>query len=525
MSRSKHRAPARSSTRAHARSSTRVPDRPRLLVAAPTGEVFEHPTFELAVENGRDVLRAAKSELIPIPPGWDLMAMPGTRPIGYDPQSATFTTVTTFTARFPDGSERTFEPVAVAVHPPPGYVRLFHPAAEYTDTTHPDEKLRALVEERARASAARVAKARSKLTVVDDESSIIAPSSPMGGEDATRPGLPLWAYSAVGVSKQGPVAALFLADETTRWKPELFYQADLGDLIAARVAADPENKILGQLAQCAGEYLCCCAQNIFYERWEGAVPTAPACTAACLGCLSKDPEWGTPTPQKRLKFKPDPHEIARVMAHHLERSDEGMVSFGQGCEGEPTMNGDVLVESVRLTRAMTQKGLININTNGSRPDVVRRAAENGASVLRVSINTFDPAIYTAYYRPGDYTYDDVIRTLYVGRDMRMFVSINLLIWPGWTDRMDEIDRISKIVDDGALQMIQLRNLCVDPGHFRSVLPPPEERGLLLGMRAFVDELHRRHPKLRFGTFNPRLAAAWYEEVPPWVGARARAEAR
>jgi len=106
----------------------------------------------------------------------------------------------------------------------------------------------------------------------------------------------------------------------------------------------------------------------------------------------------------------------------------------------------------------------------------------------------------------------------------MYNSINLLIWPGWTDRLAEIDAISKLVDDGALQMIQLRNLCVDPGHFRTVLPPVEERGILLGMLGFVEELHKRHPQLRFGTFNPRLAADWYDDVAPWVGAKKRRRA-
>jgi pyruvate-formate lyase-activating enzyme len=99
----------------------------------------------------------------------------------------------------------------------------------------------------------------------------------------------------------------------------------------------------------------------------------------------------------------------------------------------------------------------------------------------------------------------------------MHISINLLIWPGWSDRLEEIDRISRVVDDGMLHMIQLRNLCVDPGHFRTVLPPREKHGLLLGMRGFVEELSRRHPKLRFGTFNPRLAAKWWPEVPAFAG--------
>jgi pyruvate-formate lyase-activating enzyme len=474
-----------------------------LLVAAADGTVYEHPSLEMAIDNGLDVSRAGARDLIALPAGWDLMAMPGTRPIGYDPAQGRFVTVTSFT----DEGGRSFEPWAVAVHPPPGYVRAFHPAAEYTDETHPDAKLRQLAEaeaERLKQASARGGR-RGSLAVLD-----------AGGDEAARPGLPLWAYTAVGMTGKGPVAALFVADETTRWAPSLYYRADLKERVAARVAEDPENQVLRQLAQCAGDYLCCCAQNVFYERWEGAVPIAPACTAACLGCLSKEPAWDTPTPQKRLKFQPTPEEIARVIATHLERAPEPMMSFGQGCEGEPTMNGPVIIESIRQARARTKRGVININTNGSRPETIRACARAGASALRISINTFDREMYTAYYRPADYDFDDVVRSLYVGRDEGMHLSINLLIWPGWTDRMAEVDAISKLVEDGALHMIQLRNLCVDPGHYRTVLPPREKRGILLGMRGFVDELHRRHPKLRFGTFNPRLAAEWWADVPPLV---------
>ena len=122
-----------------------------------------------------------------------------------------------------------------------------------------------------------------------------------------------------------------------------------------------------------------------------------------------------------------------------------------------------------------------------------------------------------YYRPADYDYDDVIRSFYVGKEMGMHISINRLIWPGWTDQMAEVDRISKLVDDGALHMVQLRNLCMDPGYFRQALPAREKRGMLLGMKGFVAELHRRHPRLRFGTFNPRLAADWWPEVPAFAG--------
>src|SRR5688500_15819767 len=94
--------------------------RPKLLVAAPDGSVYEHPTLEMALDDGCNTVRVGARDVIPIPPGWDLMAMPGTRPVGYDAQSGAFVTVKTF-----ESEGKTFEPWAVAVHPPPGYVRAF----------------------------------------------------------------------------------------------------------------------------------------------------------------------------------------------------------------------------------------------------------------------------------------------------------------------------------------------------------------------------------------------------------------
>jgi molybdenum cofactor biosynthesis enzyme MoaA len=243
---------------------------------------------------------------------------------------------------------------------------------------------------------------------------------------------------------------------------------------------------------------------------------APACNAACLGCLSKDAEWDAPTPQKRLKFSPAADDIGRVIAHHLLHAPEPMASFGQGCEGEPTLSADPLVDGVTKARAATRQGVIHLNTNGSRPDVVRRAAVAGINSIRVSVNTFDEGVFSAYYRPKDYTLKDLVESLRVARDAGLYKCINLLIWPGWSDTYAEVELLSGLYQQGLLDMIQLRNLCVDPAHYAKVLPMTRTR--VLGMRGFVNELHSRHPTLRFGTFNPRLASPWFADVPPWVGA-------
>ena len=187
--------------------------RPRLLVAAPDGRLFEHQTLEMAIDTGLDLVRPGKRDLKAVPEGWDLMALPMTRPIGYDPDAGGFVTLNTFTVVGDDGKQETFVPTAVALHPPPGYVRTHHPAAEWLDSTHPDEKFRKT--------------GAGRLTIFQDE-----PLEPaQGGDDGARVGLPLWAYTAVGYGKSGPVAAFFQADETSRWAPNLFYQPDLEEKV------------------------------------------------------------------------------------------------------------------------------------------------------------------------------------------------------------------------------------------------------------------------------------------------------
>jgi pyruvate-formate lyase-activating enzyme len=326
-----------------------------------------------------------------------------------------------------------------------------------------------------------------------------------------RPGLPLWGYCAVGAAAGGNLAAMFQVDELSRWAPSLYDLPELRQRVQDRLAAEPNNRVLGQLATCSIDYSCRCAQNIFYQRWEGALPIAPSCNAACLGCLSRAPEWGAPVPQYRLRFTPTPEEIADVIVHHVEHAPEAMVSFGQGCEGEPTINAEVLIEGVRQARRRSGKGVINLNTNGSRPAVVGEAVRAGVGAVRVSVNSFDRGVFEAYFRPEDFSLDEIHASLREAHAGGAFTSINLLLWPGWTDRREEFDAVSALCQTGVLDMVQLRNLCVDPVHYNAMLP--QQRGQRMGLRGFVLELAARHPRLRFGTFNPRLGADWYAALP------------
>src|SRR2546430_358592 len=150
----------------------------------------------------------------------------------------------------------------------------------------------------------------------------------------------------------------------------------------------PDSRLLRHLENCATEYRCLTAQNIFLRRGEGAIPVSPACNAACLGCISE--QWGdVDSPQTRLAFAPSAAEIAELAAWHLSANPANFVSFGQGCEGEPLTRGAVLVEATRRIRSAWAQATIHINTNGSRPDVLRRLIAAGLNSIRISIFSLD----------------------------------------------------------------------------------------------------------------------------------------
>ena len=157
---------------------------------------------------------------------------------------------------------------------------------------------------------------------------------------------------------------------------------------------------------------------------------------------------------------------------------------------------------MRRIRAATAAGTINLNSNASLPEVVEELAELGLDSLRVSLNSARREVYAAYYRPRGYTFDDVDRSMQVMTRARRFVSLNLLYFPGVTDRPAEVDALAGLIehcgvdDDPAAQ----------PEHRSGALPAarcPRARSVPgWGWMQFQRALLRRFPRLRFGYFNP-----------------------
>jgi pyruvate-formate lyase-activating enzyme len=310
------------------------------------------------------------------------------------------------------------------------------------------------------------------------------------------PALPLFGYTFACVVDDELHVAAMRTDESEDWQPRRFAEGELEAILERRIESDRLNRVLRQVALCSREYGCFTAQNVFLERGEAALPVSPKCNARCVGCISEqDPEAGLPSPQVRLTFETTAEELSRVAIHHLERVPDGIVSFGQGCEGEPLLRSVTIAKAIEQIRAARSNGTINLNTNGSMPSALKRCIDAGLQAVRISLNSFRPDVYAAYYRPAGYALADVFESLQVASDCGLRVSLNLLTHPGVTDEEAEVRAMQALLQRVRVDMIQTRTLNIDPEwYFETVGRPANPRG----MRAAIEAI--REAGVRVGNF-------------------------
>jgi pyruvate-formate lyase-activating enzyme len=311
---------------------------------------------------------------------------------------------------------------------------------------------------------------------------------PAYAKERGAPALPLFGYTFAAVVNDELYVAAMKTDESEDWRPRAFGEGELEAILDRRVETDPSNRVLRQVALCSRDYGCFTAQNVFLERGEAALPVSPKCNARCVGCISEqEPEAELPSPQRRIADEMSAAELARVAIHHLERVDDGIVSFGQGCEGEPLLRSIAIASAIETIRAARGNGTINLNTNGSMPGALERCIDAGLQAVRVSLNSFRPAVYAAYYRPIGYALDDVLAsiTLAVKRGLR--VSLNLLTHPGVTDDAEELAAMEAFLREARVAMVQTRTLNIDPEWYFDTVGRPSEP---LGMRHAIATIRR-----------------------------------
>ena len=307
-------------------------------------------------------------------------------------------------------------------------------------------------------------------------------------EDA--PVLPLFGYTFACVVDDELCVAAMKTDEGEDWQPRTFAAGELEGILEARMHLDPGNQVLAQVALCSREYGCFTAQNVFLERGEAALPVSPKCNARCVGCISEqEPDAGLPSPQTRITYETQADELARIAIHHLERVEDGIVSFGQGCEGEPLLRSIAIAGAIERIRAVHSNGTINLNTNGSMPSALERCIDAGLGAVRISLNSFRPHAYAAYYRPIGYDLDDVFASIRLAVRRGLRVSLNLLTHPGVTDDEDEVAAMQSFLDETPVAMIQTRTLNIDPEWYFDTVGRPRNA---IGMRRVIDTIRQTH---------------------------------
>jgi len=387
--------------------------------------------------DGGTIQPAASADFIPLPKDALLLTLPGRSPLAFDGSQCAEI------SRF-EGTQ--IEAVAAAL--PPGYTRTLLPA--YVE----------------------------------------------------RPGcppLPLYGYAALAWCETGLGVAARLTDELPSWSSRTHQNAAVRAGVRRLSKALPGNTLVRQLTRCAFEYGCFTAQNAFLGQGEAAIPVSVACNAQCIGCISEQiPGEGVRAAQERVRRSPSVEEIVAVALAHLGAVPDAILSFGQGCEGEPLLAGGHIAAAMRAIRASTAAGTLHCNTNASRPAALAGLLDAGLQSVRVSLNSVRPAAYAAYYRPKGYDFSNVRESIRVAAERGALLSLNLLTHPGVTDDPDEVEAFEDFLKTYPIAMVQTRTLNIDPARYFASVGRP--RGRPLGMDRWLRRLRIAFPHVRVGNF-------------------------
>ncbi len=321
-------------------------------------------------------------------------------------------------------------------------------------------------------------------------------------KEEQAPVLPLFAYTAVGWYKGKFYTTALRIDPDIRQDIDQFNQSKVIASTRRFMKKYPNNRLVKHLVHCATVYFCPAARNYFLKRWEAPLPTSPTCNSRCRGCISYQPkDSGFCSTQNRITFIPSPEEIAEIAVDHILTAQNPVVSFGQGCEGEPLMVADVIAEAIKLIREKTPHGIININTNGSKPDKIQKLIESGLDSARISINSFQPEYYKWYYSPVNYSFEDVLLSIQLLRQAKKWVSINYFVYPGFTNHPNEIEALISAIETLKFNMIQWRNFNIDPDFIGEPLNL-ELKSKNMKIVELIQHIKQTYPHLYHGYFNP-----------------------
>ena len=410
---------------------------PFLVFSDSYGKIYHHPFLKMVGASLDRFVLPQEGELVKIPLDTALFYIPKSRPIGFNPKTKQIEILEEFAGK---------EVFAVSGTPLPAYLRTLCVAGIAQDK--------------------RI--------------------------------LPFLAYTACGFYGGSFYIAAKRVDKRQRQSPRFYNNKTIAKKVKKFYKKNASNRLYQHLSNCALNYNCLAAKNLFLARWEAPVPVSRFCNARCIGCISEQIS-DCIAPHERINFRPETSEIVEVIIRHLKTAKEAIASFGQGCEGEPLLEADLIADAIYKVRQKVCRGTINMNTNASIPKKIKLLCQAGMDSFRVSLNSPSKKFYDNYFKPVNYEFSDVLKSIEVMKKYKKFVSINLFIFPGFSDSKQEIESLIKFIETTGIDMIQWRNLNIDTDYFLRETPHEslEPQGILFLLKT----IKKKFPRLKHGYFN------------------------
>lgn len=398
------------------------------------GKIFENPEYSMLGCSGLNYTLPTSKEIIELPPYSKLFFIPDSPAIGFNKKTKK---IETFDKNH----------YAVSAFLPPGYLRTLLPAIEFKKP---------------------------------------------------KRFLPLWAYTAVGIKEKEFYTCTIRIDKYEKWNPENYDDTKLLSNAKNLKKNFKNNSLFEQLLKCVTIYHCFTAKNFFLGYPELAVPLSIRCNASCIGCISLQTETNFPSSQERISTTPSLNDILKIIQYHIKNTKNPIISFGQGCEGEPLLEAELIAKIIKTLKPSCRNATFNINTNGSLTKNLKHLIKAGLDTARVSINSAIKERYSLYFRPRGYSFSDVINSIRVLKDSGVYIMLNILVFPGITDEPKEIESLIKLIRRTKPNMLQLRNLNIDPRLYLALIKPKEKS---IGIINFLKTIRQTFPSLKIGSFN------------------------
>ncbi len=298
-------------------------------------------------------------------------------------------------------------------------------------------------------------------------------SFPAYRDDPDAPPLDPLPYAAVAADQRGELVVAVAETAHVAATPEARGVSPLREHAA--------NALARQLARCSRDHECSAARAGI-GRGQLPVPLgAPAAERPRAPVALRSGSAGAPTAP--AAFRPTAREIVEVAATHLEHGGTG-VSFGRACDGEPLARVRVLEEAIAGIREHAPRSSVHLETCGSDPAALRRAAEAGLTSVTVRLGSARSETYERLHGPVAHRWGDVRATLQVATERRIAITVALLVLPGLTDRPEEIDAIVALLGELPGGCLELRDLGADPIRVLAAFPAARP----VGVRAMLERI-------------------------------------